>query len=148
MSYHINLNEYTCPSCNAIYIPYEKNMACPSCQKIEGNIPEEYLDFISRLISSLKVNKTRGGRYIAMAWYVGSYCDYIQDVIFHVFDAIDREEPKDVEVFITKYLDSLRWDTDAPYRKDYIHKIVSKIYARREELKISLWARLLSKIMP
>lgn len=147
MSYHLNLKEYTCPGCNAVYIPYEKDMACPGCQRIESNVPEEYLDFISRLISSLRVNKLRGGRYIAMAWLIGSYCDYLQNLIFHVFDAIDREKPKDVEAFVTKYLDAITWDADAPYRKDYIHKIVSKIYARKKELHIGLWTRLLSRIM-
>jgi hypothetical protein len=148
MSYHINLKEYNCPSCDALYIPYKVNMPCPNCKKIPDNTPEEYLHFIDQIITSLVINKEREGSYRPSAWYIGSFTDYIQSVIFHVFNALENKKRTDtVEVFVTKYLNSTQWDEDAPYRKDYIHSIFTEIYSRRKELRVSLWSSLWSRFL-
>lgn len=148
MSYHIKLKEYNCPNCNALYIPYKENMACPSCKTIPVNTPKEYLGFIDELIASLRVNKIREGRYIPSAWYTGSFTEYIQGIIFHLFDALDKDKSKNVELFISEYLGSMKLDKDDNYLKNYIYSLSLEIYSRKSELRISFWTKLVSKLLP
>ena len=152
MSYHINLKEYNCPSCDVLYIPYKVNMPCPSCKKIPNNTPEEYLHFIDQIITSLVINKEREGSYLPSAWYVGSFTDFIQDIFFNIFYSLNRDKPKNVDKYIKEYLDLMEWDEDAPYRKDYIHSVFNEIYSRKKELRVSMlskmWSNFLLKILP
>lgn len=146
MSYHISLEDYYCPNCNALYIPYEENMSCPKCKKVDNNIPKEYLEFIDKMIASLRVNKIDGGMFIPLGWYMGSFTDSVQDIIFHIFYAWDKKRPRDGELFITNYVNTLECDKEELYIKGYINSIALEIYARRKELRVSLWTRLLSKL--
>lgn len=148
MSYHIRLEEYNCPSCNALYIPYKINIPCPNCKKIPDNVPREYLSFIDDLITSLRINKIRNGKYLPNAWYIGSFVEYIQSVIFNIFDRLDISKTSEVEMFVNEYLDSTEWDKNIPYGKDYIHSIFLEIYSRKNELSVSLWTKLIFKLLP
>jgi uncharacterized protein (UPF0297 family) len=156
MSYHIRLDEYKCSECEALYIPYEENLPCPNCKVVPANVSKEYFGFITELIASLRVNKIKNGNYFPDAWYIGSFTDYIQDIIFHIFNALEKQKFNNISnvvnflnstVFVKKYLDSMEWDEESLYRKDYINSIIQKIYSRKKELKISLWTRLLSKLL-
>jgi len=147
MSYHIKLEEYRCSNCDALYIPYKVNMPCPNCKKIPDNTPEEYLHFIDQIITSLVINKEREGGYLPSAWYVGSFTDFIQDILFNIFYSLNRDKPKNADKYINEYLDSMEWDEDAPYRKDYIHSIFTEIYSRKKELRVSLWSRLWTRFL-
>ncbi len=146
MSHHIRLKEYNCPNCNALYVPYKVDIPCPNCKKISDNISQEYLGFIDELIISLRINKLNCGRYLPDAWYTGSFTEYIQEVVFHIFDALDKNKTDTVEVFIKKYLDSIEWDKESIYRKEYIHSIFLEIYSRKNELSVSLWTKILHKL--
>lgn len=146
MTYHIRLKEYKCPNCNALYIPYKENIPCPSCKTVSVNISKEYLGFIDELIVSLRVNKIREGRYIPSAWYTGSFTEYIQGIIFHLFDALDKEKPKNVELFISECLVSIKLDEGDKYLKNYIHSLALEIYSRKSELHITFWEKLREKI--
>jgi hypothetical protein len=148
MSYHIKLKEYNCPSCNALYIPYKVNMLCPFCRKIPENTPKEYLGFIDEVIISLKMNKVQGGRYLPNAWYIGSTSEYFQDVIFRIFDALDKNKTDTAEVFIDGYLNLTERYKDAIYMKNYIKSMFLEVYSRKSELHISIWNKFLLKLLP
>ncbi|PIR68293.1 hypothetical protein COU49_01865 [Candidatus Nomurabacteria bacterium CG10_big_fil_rev_8_21_14_0_10_35_16] len=146
MSYHIKLKEYNCPSCSVFYIPYKNNIPCPFCKKIPADISKEYLTFINELIASLRVNKIREDKYIPSAWHTGSFTEYIQDVVFRVFNTLDKNKPNNVELFVSKYLDQIKWAGDTCYLKDYIKSIILEVYSRKNELHISFWTKLISKL--
>lgn len=148
MSYHIKLKDYNCPDCNALYIPYKEGMFCPSCKTVPVNISKEYLGFIDQLIVSLRVNKIKGNKYIPSAWYVGSMVDQVQSVIFSVFDILETKRPANEVVAINEHLNSLTWDNNSPYLKDNIKSICQEILLRKKELRVSLFTKLLSIIIP
>ena len=143
MSYHIKLKEYNCPNCNILYIPYKENMPCPSCKTILINTPKEYLGFIDELIVSLRVNKIKNNRYIPGVWYIGSFTEYVQDIIFHIFEAMDNSKLNDPKLLIDEYIDLIKSDENI---KKHIHSIVMEVYFRKNELNINYWDRLLCKL--
>ncbi len=145
MSYHIKLKEYFCPNCKASFIPYELKMSCPNCKTVQKNIPNEYLSFIDELIVSLRVNKIRGGSFLPGAWYMGSYAEHMQSIIFKLFYAV---ESKKLDINgLKKYMDDIRWDQTTPYFKGYVTDMALRVYSRKSELKVSFWSRLLSKLL-
>lgn len=148
MSYHIRLKDYSCPSCNALYIPYKVDLPCPNCKKISNNITKEYFNFINELVISLRINKIKNGRYLPEAWHTGCFSEYVQNVIFHVFDALDKNKKDIVDNFVNTYLDSIDWDKDSIYRKDYIRSVFFEVYHRKNELSVGIWTKLLSKLLP
>ncbi len=148
MSYHIKLKEYNCLNCNAFYIPYEEKLPCPSCNLIPKDISKEYFNFIDELIISLRVNKIREGSYLPSAWYSGSQAENIQLVFFKLFHFLNIKKPRDGEAFINEYFKNFKMEEkELEYMRDYLHTVALKIYSRKKELKVSLWARLLSKII-
>ena len=149
MTYHIRLKDYTCPKCEALYVPYEEGVACPCCStKTEIGVSKEYSDFIDSIIISLRVNKMREGRFRPSAWYMGTFVGYVQSIIFRVFDAWDKNWFDKGEIFINKQIDAINFGKDYPYIKDYIKSIASKVYKERKFLRISLFEKFLSKVLP
>ena len=146
MSYHIELNDYYCSKCNAQFIPYEKGILCPNCKALVTNIPEENFRFIDELIGSLMVNKRIGGEFIPMGWLENSFVDSIQYIIFNVFYAWDKNNPRDGETFIKESLNSLKLKNEELYLKDHIISIALKVYSRKKELHFSWWDKFLSKL--
>jgi hypothetical protein len=146
MSYHLNL-QYYCPSCETAYIPYEENIVCPFCKTKAMDIPKECFVLIDELIVSLRSNKAKEGRYLLGAWYVGSFSDFLQEIIFKIFDAWDKEKPSNGELFITNYINNIKFEENSACLKEYINPIALKIYYRKEELRVGLWTRLISKIL-
>ncbi|MFA5935062.1 MAG: hypothetical protein WC827_04210 [Candidatus Paceibacterota bacterium] len=145
MSYHIKLKEYKCPKCEALYVPYEENLPCPSCKTVPmTNVSKEYFRFVDGLITSLRINKINGGSYLPGAWYIGSFVDSIQELVFKIFNYMEIKKPKNMESFTKECLDLMIVDDKSLYLKDYFYKIILKIYSRRKELKVSLWTKISS----
>jgi len=57
---------YECEACGKAFIPYKRNMICPSC----GATTEEYYDFISISVDSLKYNLKRYDSFMPGAWNI------------------------------------------------------------------------------
>lgn len=148
MSYHIRLKDYRCPSCDALYIPYKVDLSCPNCGRVSSNINQEYLNFIDELIVSLRVNKIKNGKYLPKAWSVECFSEYIQHVIFYMFDDLDKNKKDTVKTFVNKYLDPIDLGKNTIYRKDHVRSIFFEVYSRKKELHISIWTKLLSKLLP
>lgn len=145
MSYHIKLKDYNCPKCDALYIPYEKNLSCPSCKVIPIGISGEYLKFIDELIISLRVNKLSCGEYLPGAWYSGSFSESIQPVFFKIFYILSKKKLSSGELFINEYFIKCEpEDKKDEYLRDYFKSIALKIYSRKKELNVGLCNRLIS----
>jgi hypothetical protein len=146
MSYHIKLKDYFCSSCGAQYIPYKGDIPCPNCKKAPAGNISDYASFIEQMIGSLRANKMKGGSYLPGAWYIGSFTDHIQDIIFHVFNILDDNKKEDGKSLIIKYLDSIEWDKESFYIKEHAKSIALEVYARKRELKIGFLNKILSRI--
>ena len=160
MSVHLTIENYNCPNCNALYIPYKEDLPCPSCEIIPTKVPEENFKSINNIIGNLQINIKRGGSYSSSVLYIGSFLDHVNFLTSNLLDKLEKANREDGEVFINEYFDSLIYTEDTIYQKDFIKSMVLEVYARRdefpkgieEEVKIveetkapSLWSRLISK---
>ena len=148
MSYHMKLEEYSCPDCKAEYIPYEKGLPCPSCKIIPTDISEEYFGFIDNLIVSLRINKMSCGRYIPDAWYIGSMSDNLQSIFFRLFQFLSIKKPRDGEAFIGEYFKNfIIEEKEVEFMRDYLHTIALKVHSRKEEFHVNWWTRLIGRFL-
>jgi len=81
MSYHVTYN-HECPKCGAYYIPFDQAVPCPKC----GEVESKRFDFIPEAATSANMNLIYGGRYVPVAWWVGSLGDHILTIIFGLLD--------------------------------------------------------------
>ena len=126
MTYHIKTTDFFCPKCDAIYMPYSSDLPCPKCQVVNPIEDPRSLDFIERVLESMKVHKIRYGRYTPDAWYQGCYSEYLQSVIFSTFDNLEAREVSDPKTFIREYIMS---NPDAQqYAKEHTVDIELKVY--------------------
>lgn len=96
MTLHSNHNwysEFNCPQCNALYVPYSKEVCCPKCGKCE----EKDSDFIRLAISSIRFNRQEFQSYVPDAWYTGCFSDHILQLLFHIFEAYRLSQDSSVE---------------------------------------------------
>lgn len=147
MTYHIKLEEYFCPKCNARYIPYKVDLPCPNCKVLPATVPDVYLDFIGELVGSLRVNMTREGSYLPAGFYIGSFAEQIQYIVFNIFEHWRKKKPKGDD-FIVQYLNEILSKEEIPYMVVHLKSILKEVYLRRDELKVGFWMRLLPKLMP
>ena len=148
MTYHIKLEEYTCPGCKAEYIPYENGLSCPSCKIIPIDVSEEYFGFIDNLIVSLRINKINSGRYVPEAWLTASFSDNIQLIFFKLFHFWSIKKPHDGEAFINEYFKNfIIEEKESEYMRDYLHNIALKVHTRKEEFHVSWWTRLMGRFL-
>ena len=88
MTIHIN-NSHKCPSCDAFYVPYEENLPCPKCGKIEK---QDFDIFMPLAVESLMFNKKQGS-FIPPMWIVESFGDHVLHLLFPVFEDRPHSEP-------------------------------------------------------
>jgi hypothetical protein len=123
MTIHIN-NSHKCPSCDAFYIPYDEDVPCPKCGKIE----KENFDFFMPLaLESLMFNKKQGS-FIPPMWYVSSFGDHVLHLLFPIFEAYGAKKPGNFRRFAAKRLSKLDWG-----KQKYLEKHLLEIAVRLEK---------------
>ena len=116
MTLHIKLKDYSCPQCQASYIPYKANMACPKCGFVD-NYTSSYYHFMPRLIESMLVHKRRYGTYTPPAWFSGSVTDGIQLSCYHFYDQFESQKTQNFSSFLKNYLHKQFGPEDNPSKK-------------------------------
>lgn len=124
MTIHINYKGYKCPNCSVLFIPFQEKLKCPKC----GKVASEFFDLIPEIITSMKYHKRRYGFYTPPAWYTGSISEYIQSIIFTLFDKIERDKPKKLnkEIVIAP-LNKTNWENQ-DYMRKHIKGIAFGVY--------------------
>lgn len=119
MSYHINAPDYVCKKCNEIYIPYKKDLPCPSCGEPEVSQGESY-DFIDNVVTSILINKRQFGTFTPQAWYQGSYSDYLQSICFKILEYL-KVNPK------RSLLEVLQEQESSEGMREYMYQMISGV---------------------
>ena len=132
MTNHISYS-HRCPRCEAHYIPYDQDVACPRCGLLESG----RYDFIPQALSSMVYNKQTGGQYTPEVWWVGSLGDHILNVLFGLFDAFEQSLSGSFEQFARRYLASMHWGEQG-YLRGHIEGIALRIQAELEGSRIPL----------
>lgn len=122
MTLHI-VYDHQCTQCSAFYIPFEENVHCPQCGKLEN----ETFDFIPRAVDSLNFNKTKWGSFTPSAWWVGSFGDHVLNILFTLFDDYDQSGREDFDEFASDHLSELDWG-EQTYLEEHIKSISKLIY--------------------
>ena len=123
MSLHI-IYDHQCSKCEAHYIPYDKDVACPNC----GTYEEEIADFIVSIIASSANHQMNTiGMYTPIAWWTGSLGDHAALLIFQCLDAYESQKKKSFEEFAQIYFDKVQWDNQL-YMKRNIYGLSCKVF--------------------
>ena len=123
MSFHI-MYDYQCKNCEAYYIPYDRNARCPNCGINEEEIAE---DIISRIASSANYQKNMFGIYTPIAWWQGSFGDYVALLIFQCLDAYEEQAEKSFTEFAQIYFDKRQWGNQL-YMKRNIYGLSCRVF--------------------
>ena len=123
MTIHIN-SSHECASCGAFYIPYDEEVPCPKCGKIEG---EDFDIFMPLAVESLLFNKKQGS-FIPPSWYVASFGDHVMHLLFPIFEAYESKKPGDFRKFAAKRLSKMDWG-----KQKYLEKHLLEIVVRLEK---------------
>ena len=123
MTIHIN-DSHKCPSCDAFYIPYDEEVPCPRCGKIEEF---DFDLFIPIAVESLMFNKEQGS-FVPPMWYISSFGDHVMHLLFPIFEAYEAEKKGDFRKFAEKHLSELDWG-----EQKYLEKHLLEIAVRLEK---------------
>jgi hypothetical protein len=122
---------HECETCKAYYIPYDTDVPCPRCGKVEI----ERFDYIPQAAASMRVNKSSSGTYTPGAWWVGSLGDHILMLLFGIFDAYEAQQQGGApfEQFLEQRLAQMQWG-DQAYLGAHLRGIALRV---RQELGVS-----------
>ena len=122
MSLHI-MYDHQCSKCEAFYIPYEKGIVCPNC----GLDEEEIYDIVPELANSANYQMDTMGFYTPIAWWIGSFGDYVALIIFQILDAYAKQDGEDFKDIALEYCDSRSWGNQL-YMKKHICDLSYKVF--------------------
>lgn len=123
MTLHV-VYSYSCPQCQAHYIPYTADVVCPRC----GAASTETFNYIPQAAQSINYNLARYGSYQPPAWWVGSLGDHILNVMFPVFERFRlQESTTDFSEFALMSLSAMNWG-DQLYLRDHVVTIAGLVY--------------------
>jgi hypothetical protein len=128
MTMHV-VYSHECENCKAYYIPYDADVPCPRC----GRVEVQRFDYIPQAAASMRVNKMSGGRYAPGAWWVGSLGDHILRLLFGLFDTYEAEKGQVFEQFLDQRLAQMQWG-DQEYMRDHLRGIALRV---RQELGVT-----------
>jgi hypothetical protein len=97
--------DHQCAACEAEYIPYDQDVPCPQCGKVE----EKRFDFVGAALKSLRFNKSKDGTFLPPAWWSTSLGDHVLGMLFPLFEAADVDKPKDFDAFAVAWLEDQDW---------------------------------------
>ncbi len=117
MTFQLHLEDFECPSCKALIIPYATNLPCPKCEYIINEIPEGYAGFLGQCAASIYYNKRRYGMYEAPAWNGNTFNDQVQVVLKRHFGDIVDKNPSELNGFLEEYF---REKDYLPYLKKHL----------------------------
>lgn len=130
MSMHIMYN-HQCTNCEAYYIPFDKDVVCPNCGANEEELAE---GIISRIVSSANYQKEMFGIYTPIAWWQGSFGDYVALLIFKVLDAYEEQEEYSFTEFAQIHFDKRQWGNQL-YMKSNIFELSCKVFEELDSQK-------------
>ena len=126
MTLHVGFN-HQCKTCEAFYIPYDKDVQCPKC----GLVESKRLDFIPKAVLSLRFNKYEGS-YTPAAWWVGSFGDHILNILFGLLDAYEEGKNGSFQDFVSSRLSRLDWG-DQEYLQKHVLGIALRVHEELEK---------------
>lgn len=130
MSLHI-MYDHQCSKCKAFYIPYEKDIVCPNCGLNEDDI----YDIVPQLAHSANYQIDTMGFYTPIAWWTGSFGDYVALIIFQILDAYyNQEDEKEFQEVALDYCNNRTWGKQL-YMKNHICNLSHKVYLALRENK-------------
>jgi hypothetical protein len=118
--------DHQCSDCEADYIPYDHDVPCPQCGKLEV----QRFDFIPQAVKSLRFNKSRDGTFLPPAWWSTSLGDQMLGLLFPLFEAGDVDRPANFDAYATSWLASLDWG----HRPYLMHHVLGMARRLTEEL--------------
>lgn len=126
MPHHV-VFDHQCPACEAEYIPYDADVPCPNCGKVE----EKRFDFVAEALKSLRFNQQRDGTFLPPAWWATSLGDQVLGILFPLFEEADVEKPRDFDAFAVAWLEDQDWG-HRTHLKDHVLQIARRL---ADELK-------------
>jgi len=123
MSMHI-MYDHQCSKCEAYYIPYDKDIVCPNCGVKEEEIAE---NIVLTIVSSANYQKKMFGFYTPIAWWQGSFGDYVALLIFKVLDAYEEQAEKNFAEFAQMHFDNTQWGNQL-YMKSNIYGLSCRVF--------------------
>lgn len=128
MTLHVSFT-HECGECGAYYIPYDADVPCPNCGKVEA----ERFDFIPQAVASMEVNKEEGGCYTTGAWFVGGLGDHLLLLLFGLFDSYEEQEGKQsFSDFVDGYLGNIEWG-EQDYLGPHFQGIAMRIHEEMQK---------------
>lgn len=128
MSLHIMYN-HQCSKCEAFYIPYENGIVCPNC----GLNEDEIYDIVPQLANSANYQMDTMGFYTPIAWWTGSFGDYVAVIIFQILDAYNnQEDEKEFQEIAFVYCNNRTWGKQL-YMKDHIRDLSYNVFLALNE---------------
>jgi NAD-dependent SIR2 family protein deacetylase len=124
MPIHLNYQGTTCKKCGAEFIAHKKNCPCPAC----GQTSDDFCDFITATIASMKDHKQLYGNYFPESWFSGSTADLVQGVIFEIFDNLEIEKPEDFTAFVLTQLETVGWEEGQEHLALQIEEIALEVF--------------------
>ena len=109
--------DHRCPKCYADYIPFD-HISCPNC----GYIEEERFDFIPLATASMIYNLQNYGRCMPLFWAVSTFTDEILQILFVLFDKLDKDNSDRFREFVHENLLKINWG-DRQYLRAHVEDI-------------------------
>ena len=141
MSLHL-MYDHQCEKCEANYIPYDTNIACPSCGLYEEPIA---LGLVSTLAQSAHFQKEYFGSYIPHSWWSSSLGDYSALLIFKVLDIFHAQNEKSFQEVSLDYFSNRKWNGQE-YMITHIYELSCRVYFEIENTKKTNWQLFLIRI--
>lgn len=134
MSVHYHKPNYQCPRCQSFLLPYKRGILCPNCDMaVDDADTTKYLDVINSIAGSMELHKAEHGTYFPGAYATLDFMDYMQGVIYRIFDSMEKAKPENEEQYLMDLLDKIGWGNQA-YLKSHIEDIaleILKIYTAK-----------------
>lgn len=123
MTLHIHY-DHDCPECGVSYIPYDLDVPCPNCGRMEE---ERFETFVDEAAESALFNFDTGGSFMPAAWMCFGLADEILMFIFELFTEYWEGDHDDLpEEFISRYIAKCEFE-GCEYMRDYLAKLALKI---------------------
>ena len=143
MTLHTDLKDVHCKKCNSVFMPFKKDFKCPNC----GEATDKFYDFIPEIISAMHGHKNNYGSYFPPAWATMCFADYVESIVFKLFDCIEADDKIEPEAFIKKSLADSDWG-DQKYMQKHLEEIALAVLDDYRANRKSYERKIFSKSKP